>query len=349
MPRGKQPEGSTADLPSNVEIEVAEITRPDDIDAMFGIEDEPDGSQPSPGGETNPAPAGVDGAAGAGGGEGSSSAPVSTSPGEGAAPAQTATQGEGTSSPPSAQPSTPAPGAPQPAVAPGAVDENALKLQSLETTVAALQAELARARAQPPQQGAPQQSAQPAPGGQGAEQAADLPRYALHLPQPVAEAIFGEDTTPERQMAGITHMMNSLATIVHHNVRQEMRQSFGALFGAARQQEYETAQASAMTTARQDYFQAFPQHNDARILPIIQAEAAGLTAQFPGVGWNDQMRNALGARVEAALAQLRGGVQPQANGGSPPAAPATMIPAGPRAVPEGSELAGGDLIFDTFS
>lgn len=344
---GKEPEGSTANLPPMEDIVAAEESRAEDIDALYGITD--DGTQ-GEGGDPLPPPA-----SGAGGGEGSSPAPVNSqagpepavSPGEGAAPAQSATQGEGTSSAPQAQqggtqtPQQPGSAAQQPAAAPS---EEALRLASLEATNQALAAEIARLRASPPQSAsAPQQQGQ-SQGGSSAEQI-ELPKYALQLPQPVAEAIFGEETTPEKQMAGITHMMNSLATIVHARMRQEVKESFAALLGTARQVEQDSRTVSTMEAMRQDYFTHFQSHRDPLVLPLVQAEAAALTAQFPGVSWNEQMRNALGQRVEARLAVLRGG-----GGQQPPAQPATMIPNGPRegAAP-GTELTGGDLIMDTFS
>lgn len=338
---GKEPEGSTANLPPMEDIVAAEESRAEDIDALYGITD--DGTQ-GEGGDPLTSPA-----SGAGGDEGSSPAPVNSqagpepaaSPGEGAAPAQTATEGKGTSSAPQAQPSQPDPAAQQPTAAPS---EEALRLASLEASNQALIAEIARLRANPPQPApAPQQQGQPQ-GGSSAEQI-DLPKYALQLPQPVAEAIFGEETTPERQMAGITHMMNSLATIVHARMRQEVKESFAALLGTARHVEQEGRMVSTMESMRQDYFANFPTHRDPLVLPLVQAEAAAMTTAFPGVSWNEQMRNALGQRVEARLAALRGG-----GGQQPPAQPATMIPNGPReGVAPGTELAGGELIMDTFS
>jgi len=348
----QEPEGSVSNLPGIADIEAAEASVETDIEAMFGMDDADD-SLPSPGGETNPAP-GADGAAGAGGGEGSSSAPVSAgeagqSPDGSAAPVQTATQGEGTSPPPSAQQPAqagqPTPGGPQPSAAQGAIDENALRVQSLEATVQALQAELARSRAIPPQAQAPQQPGQTQQGG-GPGPADDLPRYALSLPQQVAAALVSGDD--QQTLAGITNMMNSLATIVHHNVRQEMRQNFAALVGAARQQEYETTQSNVIALAREDYFSAFPDHRSPLVMPLVQAEAVAMTAEYPGLGWNEQYRNALGQRVNARLEQLR--QTGAANGGTPPPQqPAAMIPTGPRPAPTGSELTGGDLIMDTFS
>lgn len=335
MPPKKEPVGSTANLPPMVDIEQAEESRAVDIDEMFGASEDADDETPPA--EAGASPGAADAGAGAGAVEGSSPAPdTQTPPVEGAAPDQTATQGDGTPSAPSAQPQTPAPAAAPPPVAP--VDAEKLRLQSLEAQVEALQAELGRARANPP--------AQPGatPAGGGTAQPDDLPRYALSLPPQVLAALTSDD---EQQFsAGVTTMLNSLATIVHHNVRLEMRQAFAGLMNSAREQDSQTQTATAVQSAREDYYKAFPAHKDPLILPLIQAESQAMSAQFPNLAWSDDFRNALGQRVEARLAQLRG----QGNGGQPPAAPAASIPAGPRPNESlGGELTGGDLIADTFS
>lgn len=350
MPRGaKEPEGSTANLPPMQEIEQAEENIGVDIDAVFGMgDDDDDNGSPPEGAGASPSPA--DAGAGAGGDEGSPSAPVTPPPSGNADPAQTATSGDGQpSAPPAQQPAEagqpPAPAAVPPQVAP--VDAAALRLQSLEAQVQGLQAELARARANPPATGEQQPGREGAGGGSG--QADDLPRYNLNLPQQVAAALTSGDD--QQTLAGITHMMNSLATIVHHNVRLEMRSVIGSLMQSAREQDTQTQTASAMEQAREDYYKAFPQHKDPALLPIIQSEVTAMAAEFPGLGWSDQYRNALGARVEARLAVFRGQALVTNGGGQPPAAPAASIPGGarPNAAPGSGELEGSDLIVDTFS
>lgn len=344
MPPKKEPEGSVANLPEMQEIIAAEESREVDIDEMFGatVDDDDNGSPPEGAGAS---PGASDAGAGAGVDQGSSPAPDNSgqqpgSPTEGAAPGQPATQGDGTSSAPAAQPGQQPPAAGTPPVAP--VDADKLRLQSLEATVQALQQELANARANPPA-GREQQPGQPAGGGSGG--ADDLPRYNLNLPQNVAAAILGDD--PQQAVAGINNMLNSLATIVHHNVRLEMQQRFGQLINAAREQDSQAQTATAIEQAREDYYKAFPAHKDPLILPLIQSETMQMAAEFPGLGWSDQYRNALGQRVEARLAQLRG----QGNGGGnpPPSAPAASLPSGPRESNLGGELTGSDLIMDTFS
>lgn len=351
MPSSR-PAGSTADLPPEEAIAAGEASVSEDIDAMFGMgsNDDDDQSGVAAGAGDATSPDAAAGAAGAGTVDGQPPAPAI--PSEGAAstppspsgdavPPQPATSGDGVSTPPPGQQPAqagqpPAPGAATPPVAP--VDENALRVQSLEATVLALQQELSNARAQPAGPGQPA-AGQPQPGQQD-----DLPRYALQLPPAVAAAINSGDD--QQTLAGITHMMNSLATIIHHNVRQEYRQALGQLVQTARQQEEEGSNQQFIAESRNDYYKAFPDHNNPLILPIIQAESVAMAGQFPGLPWNENYRNALGQRVNARLAELRGQQQPS----NVPPAPAAMLPAGSRPADSGvAELTGGDLIADTFS
>jgi len=337
---GKEPVGSTANLPDMADIEAAEAATPADIDEMFGMASDDETQTPPDGGAGQSAPGE---GAGAGVDEGSSPAPVTPPPSDGAAATPPATQPDGSTPPSGQQPAqaapSPTPGTPPAPVAP--VDAEALLRQSLEAQVQGLQAEVQRLRASPP--AAPTQQ----PPGGGSAGADDLPRYQLNLPPQVAAALTSGDD--QQTVAGITHMMNSLATIVHHNVRLEMSQRFGQLINAAREQDSQASTSTAINEAREDYYKAFPGHKDPLILPLIQAETMQMATEFPGLAWSDNYRNALGQRVEGRLAQLRGGAQ-GSNGGTPPALPATSLPSGgPRTETQGGELTGGDLIMDTFS
>lgn len=340
--------GSTADLPPEEAIAAGEASVQEDIDAMFGMssDDEETGVAAGSGDATSPDAAA--GAAGAGTVDGQPPAPAKPStegtpsepPSGDAVPPQPATSGDGVSTPPPGQQPAQAgqPPAPGAATPPAAPSDEALRVASLEATVQALQQALSNAQAQPAGQGQPV-AGQPQPGQQD-----DLPRYALQLPPAVAAAINSGDD--QQTLAGITHMMNSLATIIHHNVRQEYRASLAQLMQTARAQEEEGTTQRVIEDSRADYYKAFPDHNNPLILPIIQAESVAMAGQFPGLPWNENYRNALGQRVNARLAELRGQQQPS----NVPPAPAAMLPAGSRpADSTGAELTGGDLIADTFS
>lgn len=264
--------------------------------------------------------------------------PVGSSEGE-PAPAAPAAPTE-----PAPAATPPAGGAPAAAPAqPTPEQEQALRVQSLEAQVQALSGALEQARAQPA-------AGQPGAGTESGEQPQiELPQYRLTLPQQVAAAITsGED---EQVVAGVTHMMNSLATIVHHNLRTEMRGAFSQLIHSAQQQDESAGREQAIAAGQQQYYQAFPAHKDALIEPIIRAVNSEMSVQFPGLPWGPDYINALGARVNARLAALRGQGQPaaQPTGEPLPSAPAASIPAGARTTVPGSSPEGADLIEDTFS
>lgn len=331
-------------LPSQGAIDAGMATLEADVAEMFSIGDSSPAEPPVQGGETSggvsPAPAPTPSEPA--GGEGVSGSPASPAEPSPAAPAATPAPAATSEQP---APATP-PAAEPPAAASGATpaeppkpDEQGLKLQSLEATVEALQAELAAARAHP---------AQPAPAGEPGTESGkpELPAYSLTLPQPVAEAILDTEN-PQRQAAGITHMMNSLATIVHHNVRLEMRQTIGALLRAAQQQEQTASSSAEIEQGRKQYYEAFPQHQNELITPLIQAEARQMAVEFPNIKWGPDYINALGTRVNNRIAALSGNATPAS--ATPPAVPAASIPAGSRAETPGTPLEGGDLILDTFS
>lgn len=223
-------------------------------------------------------------------------------------------------------------------------DEQALKLQSLEATVEALQAELASARANPAQ-GGDQQQAEPAAAGESAGQ--ELPRYQLTLPQQVAEAIFYED--PTKAAAGITSMMNSLATIIHHNCRVEFNARLAQMEAQREAAVSAQAQTQTVETGRKQYYAAFPAHDNELILPLIQAEARQMAVEFPNLKWDENYINALGSRVNNRIAALTGAAQPTPAVVVPPQAPAASLPSGTRGETPGTPLEGADLIADTFS
>lgn len=243
-----------------------------------------------------------------------------------------------------AQPSAEPPSAPsaEPATPPAAslaVDEEALRRASLEAQVQALSAEVERLRASP-QPGQPAQPGQPQPAAEPGQPAAPQPfRYALTLPEPTRAALLSDD--PQQNLAAINAIVNDLGTIVHNTVVGQLRQEFSGAIYSMLQEAAKVEQGSARTTAadgaRQDYYKAFPAHNNPLVLPLIQAESQKMAAEFPHLGWNAQYINALGARVNAAMESLsaaRSGqpaepAQP-APGNQPPARPAAMLPSGNR-------------------
>lgn len=250
-----------------------------------------------------------------------------------AAPVTGETPAPGT--PPAAPAAEPAPSAaPTPPVG-----EEALKLQSLEATVEALQATIDGLRANP----APAAPAAPA-GESGTTE--ELPAYSLTLPKPVADAILGED--PQQAAAGIAHMMNSLATIIHANIRKELGVREAALVGRLQQSASTVDEAEVRQKGQEEYYGAFPTHKNDNILPLVQAEARKMAAEFPNLKWGADYINALGTRVNNRIAALVSPAPAPEIVPVPPA-PAPSLPSGTRGETPGSNLEGADLIEDTFS
>lgn len=247
--------------------------------------------------------------------------------------------------PPPATPTTPA-AAPTPPVAPS---PEALKTASLEAQVLALQTSLDALRANPAG-GQPQAGNEPGPGGQPQQPA--LPQYALTLPEPVEQALNSED--PQVFKAGVLNIMNSLATIVHHNVRTEMGLRLQKFEQDLKAGDTAKSQAEAAEAAKNQYYELFPAHNNPTLLPIIQQESGRLAAEYPGLSWGPEFMTSLGARVNAAVAAITGQQAPQAQPFTPtpavpvPPRPAAGLPSGTRGEVPGSELTGSDLIEDTF-
>lgn len=251
-------------------------------------------------------------------------------------------------------------GTPPAAQQPQSADEAALREASLRAQVASLQSVIdsMRSQSQPPQSGTP--SAPPA-GPESGQPAAEQPfRYNLTLPQPIVDALNSGE--PEQIVPAIGKIVNDLGFIVHNTViaqvRQEMQTAFSTLASMAERTNDGSTREAAREAAREQYFAAFKSHKNPLIEPIIQNEANKMAAEFPGLPWDANYINALGARVNAALEAI-GAKLPdaapadpgQANGGNPPAQkPAGFVGGGAPRQPSAA-VAGGDLgqeIADTL-
>lgn len=268
----------------------------------------------------------------------------SPSPEPAAVETPTPAAAEPAQAPASEAPASPSPAPATPAVAP-AVDEDALRRASLEATNDALRRELEELRATP-------QASQPAATETGQPQE-QLVRYGLTLPKPVTDALLSDD--PQQNVTAINQIVNDLGTIVHNSVlkqvRAEVGEAFRQLHATGTQAQSETTRETAIADGRKEYFKAFPAHENELILPLIQTESRKMAAEFPGLKWSPDYVNALGTRVNRALATLRGDpapVEPTAQP-QPASRPAVMMPSGQRSAPApGGEMEQGDLIADTF-
>ena len=252
-------------------------------------------------------------------------------------------------------PAAPAPSEPQPA-APNADPEAGLREASLAAQVDALQREIANLRASPQPSG--EQPPAPAAPGSGETPAEKPFVYNLSIPEPTQKALLSDD--PAQNIAAIQAISNTLGTIVHnnviHQVRAEVRGMLASLQQLASQGEAATTEEQAREQAKDAYYKAFPTHKNDLIEPIIRQQAVALSAEHPGLPFNDQYINALGARVNAALEKL--GAKPQEPAPNPAPTPtprpAAHLPSGPRAgdigQPTGGSL-GEDILgtLDPFS
>lgn len=210
------------------------------------------------------------------------------------------------------------------------------EVQSLKAQVEALTALLQKHQNQP-------QGTQPAASGHTQAQpqqppAEDLSKYALSIPSDVLGAL-SDTENPQMYQAGLHHLVNSLATVVHQRIMQHVGQTLDSRFGdfQSKQQALQT-----QTQMQQEYFTSFPAHSSPAIRLIVAQEAEAMWGQNPTLGWDENSRNALGARVNARLGiQAQQPQQPAADpnpqqpgtGTQPAPAPAAQFGATTRPAP----------------
>jgi hypothetical protein len=221
------------------------------------------------------------------------------------APPQSADAGQAQSP---GQGGEPSPSAPAPAARPD--PEMGLRLQNLEAQNAALQSQI---RQLLDRGSTGQQGGQPDPS-KPADTPADPAKEIIQLAAPadVVKAILGDDFDANQQ-AGINHLISATATAVYRRAMQDV----SALVDN-RLQSYQgqNEQQAAIQKMRDDYYGKFPDHTNPLFEPLIQSEYQALHASMPGLIWNEQTRDALGARVTSKLKELGFAV------GMTPAAPA---------------------------
>lgn len=346
-PAGEPP---SADTTPSVEKDVLEIFD-------LGGDTSAEADAIAAGSPATPAPAAAPAAPVPGAEATAPSAPV-TSPESSTTPSP-ATPEPSTGKPPAAPAAAPAPTEPPaaaPTPQPGLVDERALKEASLTAQVDALQRERDQLLAN-------QRSGAPTPGAApGSDQPSAEPppiRYGLTIPEAVQADILSDD--PAKNIGAIQRIVNDLGTIVHNNVltqvRTEVRAAFSSLNSMADSLGASETQATARETAKAEYYQLFPTHNNPLVLPIIQSETQRMAAEYPQLKWDANYASALGARVNAAIAAISGqpapAVEPAPVPGPQPAArPAAMLPSGQRAAaitPTGSISDDVVALLDPFS
>lgn len=285
-----------------------------DIADIFGLGEEagPAPNSPQGGPDGGASPSGATSAADGGEGQAQPATPPVAEP-----TPQPGQQGEPPQAP--AQPAAPA----APAAAPPAAPvEGQAQAPSSDPAFLALQAQvqaLIQHNAQLQQQ-LTQGGGQQPPIGQAPQQQQQDPLladnnplldYRLAMPDDVANAVFNEDVSVAKQ--GLSHVINSLARMVHQRVIQHADQLVNDRLSRYGEQQQLTSSQEQM---RQQYFAAFPQHNDPGIRLIVAQEAQNLWTQQPTLVWDQNAMNALGARVSARLGQPV--AQPPAQQAIPP-------------------------------
>jgi hypothetical protein len=204
--------------------------------------------------------------------------------------------------------------------------ERNLQFANMQAQLAAAQAELARVRQEPPA-AAPQ----PTVPSEQPEQVS----YALTIPDEVFGAIFHEDAVTSKK--GMEHLVNSLATVIHNKVRADYSASIQRLettITAREQQEQQRTVEQQRETMQQQYFERFPDHNKPVLRHILYAQAQALASEYPTAPVDDNYFNALGTRVNAAIAEITGAPAPTPVVPAVPAIPpkpAAMMPTAARA------------------
>lgn len=223
-------------------------------------------------------------------------------------------------------------------------DPRDLEMASLRAQLQSLQAFIAEQQGTQPGGQAP---AAGQPGQPGQPPQPQLEHIPVQLPAPLAEAILGED--PQQAVAGINTLLTTVASGLATRFSAQLRQlesKVNERFDGQQQAVTEQEAAAQAEQLREDYFKTFPTHKPAVFLPIIQEQARLLTAEFPGVAWDENFRNTLGVRVNQALAEA--GVQVSTVATPPrapqaPSQPAPMLPSGSRPAPLEE-----DIITETF-
>lgn len=335
----QQPAAPSGDSGGDLSATIADVFGLDFGGDSAPAPESPNGA-PAPEG---PASVGTDGEAGGGGTQppaAPASAPQSppTPPAAPSAPAQPQ------------QPEATPPAAPggQPEQAPAfGSPEAALQFASMQNQLALALQEIENLKAG----GAAPQAGQPEQGAPGAPpKVVPLP---VQLPRPVIDAIMGED--PQRAEAALNHVVTAIATGLNHRFETRLAAEVAAMndrFSRVEQLPVQQEQAAEAQRLRDDYFAAFPEHNKPIFQTLLAQEASALQAALPGAPWDENFRNALGARVTEKLkeAGFPVGMQPAAEPPAPvaaaPAAPAAFLPTGARPAAEPEDA---NIIADTFA
>lgn len=274
----------------------------------------PASSEPAPGSVTEPS-VGTEGGAG----QEQETAPAP-------APSPTPAGGEGSATPEPQQPAVP------PVQTPPQQQTSDPRDLQIASLTAQLQALKATVEASAPAGAAGQPGAEPA-------KPAAPEIIPVQLPKQLVETIFGEDF--DQAHNGLNVLISTVASGLQARFQQQLAAAKTEMqdqIKSLRQADTQVDEQKNAETQRQEYFTRFPDHNKPILQPLLGQALSELVAEFPGVPWNDQFMNALGARVNAKLQEsgVSFGTQP-APVVAAPAKPAAMLPQGSRPAPAAAD------------
>jgi hypothetical protein len=163
----------------------------------------------------------------------------------------------------------------------------------------------------------------------------ELPSYQFQIqPQLVADLGSEDDSTRARALSAF---VASIGRAVHQEVRADVLKRVSLMFDG-RDSELEARRVQ--DSYRQDYYTAFPQHNKTEVVPLVAAVTQMVVAETGAKTWSKELRDSIGARVNALLRAGQGAAsQGLATSPKPPAFTGTKR-SGPRgeASPSAVEL-----------
>ncbi len=234
--------------------------------------------------------------------------------------------------------------------APAAPTPQELELASLKAQVQALSEQLTKAAPASPE------------ASTGDKPEENPVKYGLVVPNDVLDAVFSEDMQVAK--SGLEHIINSISTIIHTNVRKEYQESINRFRSELSRSNSEADTQQQYAAFEEQYYNAFPQHKDASFRAVLASEAAQLSTEYPNLPLDANYINALGARVNQRLVELAKAAgmapamapvaapvpaQPVAPAGQPVPKPATMLPTTARSPAAGTEDSLTDFILDTIT
>lgn len=213
---------------------------------------------------------------------------------------------------------------------------------ALRQQVIALTAQMAELQAKYSQPQAEPAASAPATNPPSPEEPA-VPQYLYGIPKPILDAL--ESDSQEQRGVAMTHLLSQIAQRVHVTIRKEMQDHVNTRLQGFTQQMTAEQQREAI---RQDYYSAFAAHNKPEIQPLISAVTAQVMREQNSNAWSKEIRDAVGARVNALLGTVQGGSTAQPTSPTPPPPPPLVTGRGRPAAPARMDSQ-SSLIDETFS